>query len=293
MHTSSLRRTQRRRRGAVLALPALVATAVGLTACGPSAAAPADPAPAAHAAPAKAAPKPTIVLVHGAWADASSWNGEVERLQRDGYVVRAIDNPLRGLTSDAEEVKDFLSTITGPIVLVGHSYGGAVITNAAAGNPNVTALVYIDAAAPDVGETNGQLSGKTSALSGNPATLFDSVPYAGGPAGAVQYYLKQNIFLHNFAPDLPAGTAEELWATQRPAATAAFDTPSAAAAWKTIPSWYVIGMKDQIITPQSELAMAHRAHSHIVEVPGGSHLTLISQPDAVTNQILAAARSIH
>jgi pimeloyl-ACP methyl ester carboxylesterase len=293
MHTSSLRRTQRRRRGAVLALPALVATAVGLTACGPSAAAPADPAPAAHAAPAKAAPKPTIVLVHGAWADASSWNGEVERLQRDGYVVRAIDNPLRGLTSDAEEVKDFLSTITGPIVLVGHSYGGAVITNAAAGNPNVKALVYVDAAAPDVGETNGQLSGKTSALSGNPATLFDSVPYAGGPAGAVQYYLKQNIFLRNFAPDLPAGTAEELWATQRPAATAAFDTPSAAAAWKTIPSWYVIGMKDQIITPQSELAMAHRAHSHIVEVPGGSHLTLISQPDAVTNQILAAARSVH
>ena len=158
------------------------------------------------------------MLVHGAWADASSWNGEVDRLQRDGYVVRAIDNPLRGLTSDAEEVKDFLSTITGPIVLVGHSYGGAVITNAAAGNPNVKALVYVDAAAPDVGETNGQLSGKTSALSGNPATLFDSVAYAGSPAGAVQYYLKQNIFLHNFAPDLPARTAEELWATQRPAA---------------------------------------------------------------------------
>jgi pimeloyl-ACP methyl ester carboxylesterase len=293
MHPSSLRRTHRRRRGAVLALPALVATAVGLTACGPSAAGLADPAPAAHAAPAKAAPKPTIVLVHGAWADASSWNGEVDRLQRDGYVVRAIDNPLRGLTSDAAEVKDFLSTITGPIVLVGHSYGGAVITNAAAGNPNVKALVYVDAAAPDVGETNGQLSGKTSALSGNPATLFDSVPYAGAPAGAVKYDLKPNIFLHNFAPDLPARTAEELWATQRPAATAAFDTPSAAAAWKTIPSWYVIGMKDQIITAQSELDMAHRAHSQIVEVPGGSHLTLISQPDAVTNQILAAARSVY
>jgi pimeloyl-ACP methyl ester carboxylesterase len=118
-------------------LPALVATAVGLTACGPSAAGPAGPASAAHAAPAKAAPKPTIVLVHGAWADASSWNGEVDRLQRDGYVVRAIDNPVRGLTSDAADVKDFLSTVMGPIVLVGHSYGGAVITNAAAGNPHV------------------------------------------------------------------------------------------------------------------------------------------------------------
>jgi pimeloyl-ACP methyl ester carboxylesterase len=288
MHASSLRRTRRRRRGVVFALTALFATAVALAACSPAdAASPADPALA------NAAPKPTIVLVHGAWADASSWSGEVDRLQRDGYVVRAIDNPLRGLTSDAEEVKDFLSTITGPIVLVGHSYGGAVITNAAAGNPHVKALVYVDAAAPDVGETNGQLSGKTSALSGNPATLFDSVPYAGGPAGAVQYYLKENVFLHKFAPDLPAHIAEELWATQRPAATAAFDTPSAAAAWKTIPSWYVIGMKDQIITPQSELDMANRAHSHIVEVAGGSHLTLISQPDAVTNQILAAARSVH
>ena len=296
MNISSVRRTLGRRRGAVLAVPALFAGAAALAACNPTAAASPGNSPGGGAplyGAAQAAPKPTIVLVHGAWADASSWNGEVDSLQRDGYVVRAIDNPLRGLTSDAEEVKDFLSTITGPIVLVGHSYGGAVITNAAAGNPNVKALVYVDAAAPDVGETNGQLSGKTSALSGNPATLFDSVAYVGGPAGAVQYYLKENIFLHNFAPDLPARTAEELWATQRPAATAAFDTPSAAAAWTTIPSWYVIGMKDQIITAQSELDMAHRAHSHIVEVPGGSHLTLISQPDAVTNQILAAARSVH
>jgi pimeloyl-ACP methyl ester carboxylesterase len=276
--------------GALSAVLALgLASVTGATA---QATTPADPAPSAQAAPAQAAPKPTIVLVHGAWADASSWNAEVDALQRDGYVVRAIDNPLRGLTSDAEEVKGFLSTINGPIVLVGHSYGGAVITNAADGNPNVKALVYVDAAAPDVGETNGQLSGKTSALSGDPATLFDSVPYAGAPAGAVQYYLKENIFLHNFAPDLPARTAEQLWATQRPAATAAFDTPSAAAAWKTIPSWYVIGMNDQIITPESELAMAQRAHSHVMEVPGGSHLTLISHPDAVTNQILAAAQSV-
>ena len=253
----------------------------------------ADPAAAAYIARGKATPKPTIVLVHGAWADASSWNGEVDRLQRDGYVVRAIDNPLRGLTSDAEEVKDFLSTIAGPIVLVGHSYGGAVITNAAAGNPSVKALVYVDAAAPDVGETNRQLSGKTSALSGDSARLFDRVSYAGAPAGAVQLYLKENIFLRNFASDLPARTARRLWATQRPAATAAFDTASSAAAWKTIPSWYVIGMGDQIITPESELAMARRAHSHIMKVPGGSHLTLISRPIAVTNQILAAARSVH
>ena len=240
----------------------------------------------------KASDKPTIVLVHGAWADASSWSGEVERLQRDGYVVRAIDNPLRGLDNDVEEVKDFLSTITGPIVLVGHSYGGSVITNAAAGNTNVKALVYVDAAAPDVGETTGQLSGSTSALNADPATLFDNVLYAGAPSGATQLYLKENIFVHDFAQDLPVRTAERLWATQRPAAMAAFDTPSDAAAWKTIPSWYVIGLDDKIITPASEMAMAQRAHSHILEVRGGSHLTLVSHPDAVTNQILAAARSV-
>jgi pimeloyl-ACP methyl ester carboxylesterase len=285
-------RTPSRRLSLALLIGGLV-TVLALGLATATAPAQADPAAAAYIAHANATPKPTIVLVHGAWADASSWNGEVDRLQRDGYVVRAIDNPLRGLTNDAAEVKDFLSTITGPIVLVGHSYGGAVITNAAAGNPNVKALVYVDAAAPDVGETTGQLSGKTSALSAAPATLFDNVPYAGAPAGAVQLYLKENIFVHNFANDLPARTAERLWATQRPAATAAFDTPSAAAAWKTIPSWYVIGMKDEIITPESELAMAQRAHSHIVEVRGGSHLTLISHPIAVIHQILAAARSVH
>ena len=240
----------------------------------------------------KASRKPTIVLVHGAWADASSWSGEVERLQHDGYVVRAIDNPLRGLDNDVEEVKDFLSTIAGPIVLVGHSYGGSVITNAAAGNPNVKALVYVDAAAPDVGETTGQLSGSTSALNADPATLFDNVPYAGAPTGATQLYLKENIFVHDFAQDLPVREAERLWATQRPAATAAFDTPSEAAAWKTIPSWYVIGLADKIITPESELAMAERAHSHIREVRRGSHLTLVSHPVPVTDQILAAARSV-
>jgi pimeloyl-ACP methyl ester carboxylesterase len=290
-----MRTSSRRWRSVLLAGGFSAALAVGLVVVVGKAgqdALRAGPAPAAVALPGNTAPKPSIVLVHGAWADASSWSGEVDRLQRDGYVVRAIDNPLRGLTSDAVEVREFLSTIEGPVVLVGHSYGGAVITNAAAGNRNVKALVYVDAAAPDVGETTSQLSGKTSALRGIPATLFDSVPYA-GPAGAVQYYLKKHIFLHDFAPDLPADVAERLWATQRPAATAAFDTPSAAAAWKSIPSWYVIGMKDEIITPESELAMAKRAHAHIAEVPGGSHLTLVSHPDAVTNQILAAARSVH
>jgi pimeloyl-ACP methyl ester carboxylesterase len=235
--------------------------------------------------------KPTIVLVHGAWADASSWNGEVDRLQRDGYVVRAIANPLRGLTSDSAYVASFLATISGPIVLVGHSYGGAVITNAAAGNHSVKELVYVDAAAPAVGETVGQLSGKTSALDAAPDTLFDWVSYPGASAGDTDLYLKESVFLQSFAQDLPTATAKVLWASQRPAAMSAFTTPSAAAAWQTIPSWYVIGTADKIITPQSELFMARRAHARILLVPGGSHLTLISHPQEVTNQILAAAQA--
>jgi pimeloyl-ACP methyl ester carboxylesterase len=235
--------------------------------------------------------KPTIVLVHGAWANASGWNGEIDQLRRDGYVVRAVANPLRGLTSDSADVANFLGTLSGPIVLVGHSYGGAVITNAAAGNHNVKALVYVDAAAPAVGETTAQLSGKTSAVNAAPDTLYDSVPNPGAPAGDHLLYLKESAFLQSFAPDLPAQTAQTLWASQTPAATSAFTTPSAAAAWQTIPSWYVIGAADKIITPESELMMAHRAHAHILLVPGGSHLTLISHPTEVTNQILAAAQA--
>jgi pimeloyl-ACP methyl ester carboxylesterase len=246
----------------------------------------AAPAPAAECAI-----KPTIVLVHGAWANAAGWNGEIDRLQRDGYVARAFANPLRGLTSDSATLANFLATIPGPIVLVGHSYGGAVITNAAADNRNVKELVYVDAAAPAVGETVAQLSGQTSALHVAPATLYDLVTYPDAPAGDHLLYLKERVFLQSFAPDLPTQTAEALWASQTPAAEIAFTTPSAAAAWQTIPSWFVIGAADKIITPDSQLMMAHRANAHILMVPGGSHLTLISHPAEVTNEILAAAQA--
>jgi pimeloyl-ACP methyl ester carboxylesterase len=238
--------------------------------------------------PAKA-PKPTVVLVHGAWADASSWSGEVATLQAAGYDVRAIANPLQDLTTDSEYVADYLKSISGPIVLVGHSYGGAVITNAATGISNVKALVYVDASAPAPGETNGQLSGATSILNKDtPAQLFTTTSYPGAPAGASELYLNESIFVHNFANDLPVSEAERLWASQRGASTAAFDTPSKTAAWKTIPSWYFISTGDQIITPQSELMMAKRAHSHITMFQGGSHLTLISHPNAVTSVIASA-----
>ena len=236
---------------------------------------------------------PTVVLVHGAWADTSSWDGEVTALQVEGYDVRAIANPLAGLTSDAATVSSFLKTVPGPVVLVGHSYGGSVITNAAEGNPNVKALVYVDAAAPDVGETNGSLSGADSVLKQKPEDeLFDRLPYPGAPPGAADLYLRRDIFVSYFGSDLSPDVAARLWATQRVASTAAFDTPSRYAAWKTIPSWYFISSGDQIITATAERAMAARAGSHVTEFDGGSHLTLISHPNAVSAAILDAARSV-
>jgi pimeloyl-ACP methyl ester carboxylesterase len=283
-----------------------VAAAVGLATAVLSACSsvPASPVPSVPANPKSSIPsaslgvngngaRPTVVLVHGAWADASSWAGEVQSLQASGYTVRAIANPLQNLTTDSETVADFLKTVSGPIVLVGHSYGGSVITNAAAGNPNVKALVYVDAAAPDIGETNGSLSGADSVLKHrSEQELFDRLPYPGAPAGVMDLYLTEDIFVTNFANDLPKEAAQQLWASQRAASTAAFDTPSRAAAWKTIPSWYFISTGDQIITPASERAMAQRAHSTVTEFNGGSHLTLISHPDAVTAVIQSAINSV-
>lgn len=272
--------------------PASARTASG---AGTASSAPTEPALVHHLATclAPGQAKPTVVLVHGAWADASSWSGEVTTLQAAGYDVRAIANPVQNLTTDSEYVADFLKTIHGPVVLAGHSYGGSVITNAAAGLANVKRLVYVDAAAPAPGQTTGQLSGADSVLTKKtPAELFYTTAYPNAPAGASELYLKENIFIHNFAGDLPRGEAERLWASQRGAASAAFDTPSKAAAWKTIPSWYFISTGDQIITPASELAMAHRAQSHITMFHGGSHLTLISHPNAVTAVIASAICSL-
>jgi pimeloyl-ACP methyl ester carboxylesterase len=278
------------RSSAALASIAALTAVVGLGLVGSTA----GSSPVTGAAPGPTAActtKPTVVLVHGAWAGTSSWSGEVERLQREGYVVRAFANPLRGLTNDAADLAGFLKTISGPIVLVGHSYGGSVITNGAANNPNVKELVYVDAAAPAVGETTAQLSGKTSALGAQPGTLYDQVPYAGAPAGDTELYLKEQVFLQSFGPDLPKPVATVLWAGQRPATMSAFTTRSTAAAWQRIPSWYVIGTADKIITPESQISMARRAHAKVMSVPGGSHLTLISHPQPVTDQILAAAHA--
>ena len=235
-------------------------------ACSSPKAPPADTAPSTGsrnditAASRPIAMRPTVVLVHGAWADTSSWNGVMESLLAKGHDVRAIANPLENLTTDAEYVGDFLNSLTGPVVLVGHSYGGAVISGAAAGQRNVKALVYVDAAAPDVGETNGSLSGADSVLNRKPKNeLFDRVSFPGATRPAADLYLQREIFLRNFGNDLPPDVAIRLWASQRAASTEAFDTPARHAAWKRIPSWYFISSGDQIITPASQMAMAKRA----------------------------------
>ncbi|MEU2338890.1 alpha/beta hydrolase [Streptomyces sp. NPDC013172] len=234
--------------------------------------------------------------MHGAWADSSSWNGELAELQRAGCAVRAADNPVENLTTDSEKVAAFVRTIPGPVLLVGHSYGGAVISNVAAEVDNVVGLVYVDAAAPAVGEPLSALDGSTSVIATKPASeLFEQVP--GTPDGNTNLLLTQNAFVNYFGNDLPKAQARRLWASQTMAATPAIDTPSRYAAWQTLPSWYFISTGDQIITAESELAMARRAHSHVTVFHGGSHLTLVSHPKAVTavvgkalSTLLAAGR---
>ncbi len=244
-------------------------------------------------------PKPTIVLEHGAWSDASSWAAVIARLQQAGYTVDAPPNPLRGLTYDSAYLADYLGTISGPIVLVGHSYGGAVITNAATGNPNVKALVYVDAFIPAQGETLLQLitAQPGSCLAGNPANVFTTVPYPGAPAGDVDLYLKTAPdppypgFAQCFANGLPASEAAVLAATQRPLAFSAASAPSGVPAWETIPSWSVIGTADHVIPPAEQLFMSKRAGAHITEIDAG-HLSLMSDPGAVTRVIIEAALAV-
>jgi pimeloyl-ACP methyl ester carboxylesterase len=261
--------------------------AVGLVAAGP-----------ASATPSKGA-KPTIVLVHGAWADSSGWSSEIKKLQTFGYTVEAAPNPLRG-ASDFDYVSDFLSTITGPIVLVAHSYGGFVITNAAAGNPNVKALVYIDAFIPAEGQTLGELvDGSGSALEPgltNPTSVFDLKPYPGAPANQADSYLLRNVFLQSFAPDVPPPDARVLSVSQEPLSTTAFFVPSGPPAWANadIGCWVLIGTQDQIIPPALQETMASNSGpcaDHISTVKS-SHVSLISHPNQVTSVILAAARSV-
>jgi pimeloyl-ACP methyl ester carboxylesterase len=239
---------------------------------------------------AAAGPRPTIVLVHGDWADASSWARVIPRLQSRSFNVVAPPNLLRGPVTDAAYLAHYLQTIPGPIVLVAHSYGGFVITNAATGNPNVKALVYIDSFQPAQGETAGGLTAAWHSCVNQSA--LNVVPYDGG----VDLYLRRAAnppyqgYDKCFANGVPEGEANLLFATQRPAAVTQFTEPSGSPAWRQIPSWALIGTLDHVIPPPLQTAMARRAGSHTRRIEAG-HLSLITRPRAVTRMILAAVNA--
>ncbi|MFI9635252.1 alpha/beta fold hydrolase [Nocardia sp. NPDC051929] len=230
---------------------------------------------------------PTIVLVHGAFADSSSWNGVIERLRAQGHPVIAAANPLRGLDSDAAYVASVLDSVEGPSVLVGHSYGGSVITVAAAGRSDVEALVYIAAFIPDVGESALQLTDKFPGSTLGPTTRAASYPLPDGGTGT-ELYIRQAEFHRQFAADVPAATAELMAATQRPVALDALQQPATATAWRDIRSFALVTGEDKNIPVEAQRFMAERASAEIVEV-SASHAVSVSAPDAVGELIARAA----
>lgn len=268
--------------------------AAGAAAAGAAALAATPLGTAADAAPAQSdlAPKvkPTIVLVHGGYADSSCWNGVIGKLQRDGFTCIAGSNPLRGIPTDAPYIGSLLDSISGPVVLVAHSMGGTVITNAAAGKGNVKALVYIAAFVPDVGETQGDLISKFPGSEVLPVSV--PVPYtkADGTTGTDLYLSKDGQAA--FAADLSTAEFRLLQATQRPFDADSFIYPTEAAAWKTIPSWGLVAGRDKAIPPAAERFMYTRADFRkIVEAPTASHVVMMSQPGIVASLIGDAAKA--
>jgi pimeloyl-ACP methyl ester carboxylesterase len=238
--------------------------------------------------------KPTIVLVHGAWADASSWTKVIQRLQATGHDVVAIPNQLRGVAADAAVVRAYLDTVDGPVILVAHSYGGFVITNAATGAANVKALVYVDAFIPDEGQPAAAIIGSESVLLPaltNPTSLFKIVPIPGAPANVVDTYLLPEVVAASFANDVSSEDAALIAATQRPASIATIAEPSGPPAWKDIPAWAVIGRMDRIIPPAAQRAMAEHAGAQTTEVDA-SHVSMISHPDVVIQVIDKALQEV-
>jgi pimeloyl-ACP methyl ester carboxylesterase len=229
---------------------------------------------------------PTVVLVHGAFADASSWNGVIERLQAKGVQVKAPANPLRGISADSAYVAGVLEETPGPIVVVGHSYGGAVIANAATRAKNVAGLVFVAAFAPAKGERLGEATptSKDAVL----GTALVPRHYPDGNGGeAVEFGIDPAKFHDVFAADLSVEEAAVMAATQRPIAEPAFSEPSAEPAWKEVPSWAVVATQDKAAGTDLVRSMAERAGATITEVDG-SHVIMVSQPQAVTDVILEA-----
>jgi pimeloyl-ACP methyl ester carboxylesterase len=233
------------------------------------------------------ATSPTVVLVHGAFADASSWNGVIERLQAKGVPVTAPANPLRGIAADSAYIAGVFAETPGPIVAVGHSYGGATISNAARDARNVVGLVFVAAFAPDEDETLGEAEADSKDSVLNSALVPLHYPAANGGEPPVEFAIDPAQFRDAFAADLPAEQAALMAATQRPVAELAFSESSGPPAWKGLPSWAVVATGDKAAGADVVRSMAQRAGATITEVDG-SHVIMISQPQAVTDVILEA-----
>ncbi len=236
----------------------------------------------------RAAAKPTIVLVHGAFADASSFAGITQRLQAAGYPVLAIANPLRGIGYDSTYLASVLATIKGPIVLVGHSYAGALIGNVI--DTRIKALVYIAAFLPDVGQSVSQTNAHSrDVLLGPGAQIARQYPAPGGGTGT-EVYIKPGDFRRIFAADLSPARTRVLAASRRPIDVKAFSEPVTNATWHTLRSWCLVPEQDRAIGTDAELAMARRAHCHTRRIPG-SHLVMVAKPDFTARFIEAAVRA--
>jgi pimeloyl-ACP methyl ester carboxylesterase len=238
-----------------------------------------------------AAGSPTVVLVHGAFADSSSWNGVIERLQAEGVQVTAAANPLRGISIDSAYVADVLEETPGPVVAVGHSYGGAVITNAAKQAKNVVGLVYVAAFATEEGERLADATADSRDSVLNSALVPLHYPAANGGEPAVEFAIDTERFHDAFAADLPTEEAAVMAATQRPVAELAFSEPSGAPAWKDLPSWTVLATGDKAAGTDVIRSEAERAGAKVTEVEA-SHVVMVSQPQAVTDVILEAVATV-
>ncbi len=232
--------------------------------------------------------KPSVVLVHGAYAESASWNGVISRVQAAGHPVVAAANPLRSLAGDAAYLASLLESIDGPIVLAGHSYGGMVATNAAVGNDDVKALVYVASFAPEKGESTAELAERFPG-----ATFGEAVVQVPLPDGTADVYIDQSKYPDYFAPDLPRERATVDAVGQRPITSNALEEPSNEPAWRTVPSWFIYGELDRAIPTELSRFMAERANAReAIEVPGGSHALPASQPQAVADLIVRAAASV-
>ena len=234
---------------------------------------------------------PTVVLVHGAFADAGSWAGVIQALQGAGISVLAPANPLRGVASDAAYLASVVNQIPGPVVLVGHSYGGVVTSNASLMASNVVGLVYVAAYLPDEGETLQAMAEQATDSLIGPALRPAQFPTGDSATPGTEFYVDPAQFAAAIAADLPAEQAAVLAASQRPVSAMAFGEPSGPVGWKTLPTWAAISPSDRAIGPSGERFMAERAGATIVEIDG-SHLLMISQPQAVANLILEAVKAV-